>query len=144
MASAKKNKQINFNDDTIYITIITIILIVCIFIGLMFGSAYYQKPIMNATTFLSVERISIANDQYNIVTSISVTGSDKGVEWMKENKKTLKPIFESVLTTAKLDHMNNVEKILYLSDKIKTEANKQLPNAHIDNILLTDFMVQDI
>lgn len=146
MSISQKNKQSSFfhNDDNVYIIIVTIILIICVFIGLMFGSSYYQKPTIALTTFLSIDKISIANANFNIVTNISLTGTDNGVEWMKENKKSLKPVFESVLSTAKLDHMNNVEKIIYLSEKIKTETNKQLPHAHIKDILLTDFMIQDI
>lgn len=142
MANNTKRHNQRKNDNLVLI-VGTIIFVGMFCILGIIGIKHYMQPSIAKTYFVALAPMVIKTEDFDLKTAITMRSNEEGEEWLKDNKESVKSLFENAFYSADLKDKSNIEKITYLNQYLKKEVNKKLPRSYIKEILLTEFLISN-
>lgn len=141
MTLSKKNYQTNTEENN-YI-LITVIILFIVSLILIISYIIQSNNKISHIQYFEIDNMIVQSKNYNVVTSFSVNANESGNEWLKKNQQSLLPLLQNIIYKTDMDRMSNSNKLIYLQNNFLKETQKNFPQAHVKEIIITDFLIQD-
>ncbi len=137
MAKAKPRQT-----DTIVIILGSVLAVVLIaIVAGWIHMSYIARPVA-AFSFASFGPVVVRNSEFSIRATIAVQTRNKDAGWVAKHKKELDFALQLALGNADAQRVRTPESVTYVQEMLRDAANKALNTTNIQEVLLTDFIVQ--
>lgn len=112
--------------------------------GIAFAWYYLEaeKKHVPPIAYASFEPIVVRSSGFAIKTSIVLQTSPEEVAWVQSNKPALTVALQTALTSADAARVQSPDGVAYVQGLLRDAANKTLQTRSVQEVLLTDYVVQ--
>lgn len=112
--------------------------------GIGFAWYYLQadKKHVPPIAYTSFEPIVVRASAFAVKTTIVLQTSPEEAAWVQSNKPALKVALQTALNSADVERVKSPEGIAYVQGLLRDAANKSLQTRSVQEVLLTDYVVQ--
>ena len=133
-----KAKQIDTNVIIIGAAL-AIVLVGMVSVWLYFS--YSARPV-SPSTYTSLDPVVVRSSEFAIKATIAVQTRKEDAKWLANNKKELNFALQAALANADLTRLREPEGVTYVQTMLRDAGNTALNTRNIEEVLLTDFIVQ--
>lgn len=115
-----------------------------VLIGIVAGwlyISYIARPVATAS-FASFGPVVVRSSEFSIRATIAVQTRNEDAGWVKKHKKELDFALQAALGNVNAQRVRTPEGVTYVQEMLRDAANKALNTTNIQEVLLTDFIVQ--
>lgn len=103
--------------------------------------SYLARPVASSS-FASFGPMVVRSSEFSIKATIAVQTRNEDASWVKSHKKELDFALQAALGNVDAHRVRTPEGVTYVQEMLRDAANKALNTTHIQEVLLTDFIVQ--
>lgn len=133
-----KAKQTDTN-VVILACILALLLIAILFAGLYF--MYSGRPV-SASTYSSFGPIVVRSSEFSIKATFAVQTRNEDADWVKNHQRELNFVLQTALANADPKRLREPDGVIYVQTMLRDAANTALNTRNVEDVLLTDFIVQ--
>lgn len=111
------------------------------FLSIWLYFSYSARP-LSPSTYASFGPVVVRNSEFSIKATVAVQTSNEDAKWLANNKMSLDFALQNALTNLQADRLREPESIKYVQTALRDAANQALNTHNIEEVLLTDFIVQ--
>ena len=129
------------SDNFLRYAVITALLVVVV--GFASAWIYFNsKPEAPPFAYSDFGPIIVRTSQYSLKTKLSLQTSDDNVSWVKDHRAQMTAVMEKFMATLDFDRVRAPGGLTYVQDVLRDAANSEFHTDNVQNILLTDFIIQ--
>jgi flagellar basal body-associated protein FliL len=102
---------------------------------------YSARPVSNST-YSSFGPMVVRSSDFSIKATFAVQTRNEDASWVKSHQKELNFALQTALVNADPQRLRDPEGLMYVQTMLRDAANTALNTRNIEEVLLTDFIVQ--
>lgn len=103
--------------------------------------SYSARPV-SPSTYASFGPLVVRSSEFSIKATIAVQTRMEDAKWLASHKKELDFALQTALANFDPKRLREPESVTYVQTTLRDAANKALNTRNIEEVLLTDFIVQ--
>lgn len=103
--------------------------------------SYSAKPV-SPSTYASFGPVVVRSSDFAIKATMAVQTRNEDASWLASNKKELDFALQTALANVDPLRLRDPQSVTYVQTTLRDAANKALNTRNIEEVLLTDFIVQ--
>jgi len=103
--------------------------------------SYSARPV-SPSTYASFGPLVVRSSEFSIKATIAVQTRKENAKWLASHKKELDFALQTALANVDHKRLREPESVTYVQTTLRDAANKALNTRNIEEVLLTDFIVQ--
>lgn len=122
--------------------------IVCgavVLVGLGYAGIWFyfqQTRLQSDVSYATYGPMVVRAQQFSIKTTIAVQTSKDHASWLGESKKELEFALQTALANTNQSRIRQPDGVAYLQEELRDAINTTLKTKNVQQILLTDFIIQ--
>jgi flagellar basal body-associated protein FliL len=115
-----------------------------VFVGFVLGWLYFERnaSLQPQVAYVSFGPLVVRASTYSIRTSLAVQTSSAQESWIEDNKQRLQYAVEAALSNIDEQRVRQPDGVAYLQDTLRDRLNHDLSTGNVQDVLLTDFIIQ--
>jgi flagellar basal body-associated protein FliL len=115
-----------------------------VLVGFVLGWFYFKRSahMQPQVAYVSFGPIVVRASNYSIRTSLAVQTSSTQESWVEDNKQRLEYAMQTALSDIDEQRARQVDGIAYLQNTLREKLNHDLSTGNVQEVLLTDFIIQ--
>ncbi|MDF3035695.1 MAG: hypothetical protein K0S28_969 [Paucimonas sp.] len=140
--SSSSDKKSGNDNRLAYILSIALFLIVMAFLLVWAQVKLPKRTYQPDIAYTEFTGMRVHNQGYAMLANFSVQTAGSNASWVRRNEKEVREVLRHALATAEPEKLRNAEGLTALQGMLRDAVNAVYPDAHIENVLLTDFILQ--
>jgi flagellar basal body-associated protein FliL len=131
------------NDNRLaYILSIALFLIVMAFLLVWAQIQLPKRTYQPDIAYTEFNALRVHNHGYAMLANFSVQTAGSNAGWVRRHEKEIREVLRHAFANAEPEKLRNPEGMTALQGMLRDAVNAVYPDAHIENVLLTDFILQ--
>ncbi|HTH44755.1 MAG TPA: flagellar basal body-associated FliL family protein [Oxalicibacterium sp.] len=113
-------------------------------IGFLVAWFYFKKSehLEPQVSYVTFGPLVVRASDYSIRTSLAVQTANEQEPWIEDNKQRVEFALQNALSHVDEERVRQPDGIAYLQDTLRDEVNRDLKTKNVQEVLLTDFIIQ--
>jgi flagellar basal body-associated protein FliL len=118
--------------------------LVFVLIGFLVAWFYFKQSahLQPRVAYVTFGPMVVRSTDYSIRTSLAVQTASEQEAWVEDNKQRLEYVLQSALSHVDEQRVRQPDGIAYLQNTLRNEVNRNLNTGNVQEVLLTDFIIQ--
>jgi flagellar basal body-associated protein FliL len=118
--------------------------LVFVLVGFVLGWFYFERNahLQPQVAYVTFGPLVVRATNYSIRTSLAVQTASAQESWAEDNKQRLEYSLQTALSNIDEQRARQSDGIAYLQNVLRDEVNRDLSTHNVQEVLLTDFIIQ--